>query len=265
MQLLFDIGGTFSRFAVTENGTIGTIQKVPTPQDFDIAMTTFSQVINDLRSNGHFTQAAGCSVGPLNFDKSRIINPPNLPKWHNKPLRESLEKISGCPVMIENDADLAGLGEATYGAGKGKSIVVYYTISTGVGGARIVDGQIDKSRFGTEPGHQIIDPNDPKGHLEGLISGTALLTRYGKAGEEIQDPAIWSRVAESLAIGLHNSIVHWSPDIIILGGSVMKSLPLDLVLDHLKSRMHIFTEIPELVLTTLDEPGLYGALSLLEN
>ena len=244
---------------------ISSVEKVPTPKDFDTAMTTFSQLINDLRGNGHFTQAAGCSVGPLNFDKSRMIHPPNLPSWHDKPLRGSLEIICNCPVIIENDADLAGLGEATYGAGKGKSIVVYYTISTGVGGARIVDGKIDKSRFGMEPGHQSIDPNDPNGHLEGLVSGTALLTRYGKVGEEIQDPAIWNSVAESLAIGLHNSIVHWSPDIVILGGSVIKSLPLDLVLDHLKSRMRIFTELPEVVLTTLDEPGLYGALSLLKS
>ena len=265
MYLLFDIGGTYSRFAASPDGqTLGTVEKISTPKNFDEAMLAFSKLVGTLCRGEKIERAVGCSVGPLDTEKSHILNAPNLPDWNHKPLRDTLEKMCGCPVIIENDADLAGIGEATFGAGKGKSIVVYYTISTGVGGTRIVDGKIDVNRFGMEPGQQIIDPYDPTGHLEGLVSGTAIEKHYGKKASKIKDATIWDKVAHHLALGLHNSIVHWSPDIVILGGSVMKSLSSEKVHTELKSIMKIFPGVPPIVEARLDEPALYGALALLK-
>src|SRR6185436_9338463 len=58
--------------------------------------------------------------------------------------QSELNKLFNCPVYLENDAALCGLGEASVGAGQGSKIMVYLTISTGVGGARIVGGKIDR-------------------------------------------------------------------------------------------------------------------------
>ena len=144
-----------------------------------------------------------------------------------------LEEQLKAPVYLENDTATWALGEANAGAGKGKDIVVYMTISTGVGGTRVVHGNLDTSAYGFEIGHQIIDPNGPqcgcggKGHLEAFIGGSSVQKQYGKAPQDITDIAVWQKTAEYLAIGLSNISVFWSPNIIILGGSMMKSIPLE--------------------------------------
>jgi len=91
-----------------------------------------------------------------------------------------LEEILEVPVFLRNDTAIVGLGEAHAGAGKGHEIVVYITVSTGVGGVRIIKGEIAKNQFGFEIGHQIIDldgsvcPSCEKPvDLENMISGRA--------------------------------------------------------------------------------------------
>jgi len=210
-----------------------------------------------------------------------LFTVPNLQGWNYKPLKKELEKGTGAPLFIENDTAIVGLGEATAGAGKGCSIVVYITISTGVGGARIVDGKIDKSAFGFEIGHQIIDAGGGfekesergalgarKGYmdLEKHISGKAVEKRFGKKPYEILDPEIWDEEARLLAFGLNNTIVHWSPDIVVLGGSMMKEIgiPIERVRHHLKEIMAIFPELPKIGKAALgDIGGLHGALVFL--
>jgi len=81
-------------------------------------------------------------------------------------------------VFIENDASIVGLGEAVSGAGMGEEIVVYITVSTGVGGTRIVSGEIDEHAYGFEPGHELINMQDS---LEDLVSGTAVEERLIKS------------------------------------------------------------------------------------
>ncbi|TAN58722.1 ROK family protein [Patescibacteria group bacterium] len=192
----------------------------------------------------------------------------NLRGWSKKPLAKELKKIFGAPVLLENDAGLAGLGEAVYGAGKGKKIVAYLTISTGVGGARIVDEKIDKNAFGFEPGHQIVFLNKKFTTLENIASGTAIEKKYGKKPFEIFDAKIWDNVAKDLAYGLHNVAVLWSPDIIILGGSMMKKIgiPVERVKFHLSKILKIFPKSPLIKKSKLgDLAGLYGALARLKS
>ena len=172
---------------------------------------------------------------------------------------------------MENDTALVGLGEATSGAGLGKSIVAYITVSTGVGGVRIVDGKIDRNSFGFEPGHQVILPNGSScncggiGHLETLVAGFYLERTYKQKPEDIKDPEVWDEVAKYLGLGLCNSIVHWSPDIVVLGGAVMKSVDLEKVKVYLKEYLTIFPQPPDLVPAKFDaDGGLYGALELLK-
>ena len=104
-----------------------------------------------------------------------------------------------------------------------------------------------------------------KGHLEAYVGGAYLAETYHKQVEEIKDPGVFENIAKYLSIGLNNTIVHWSPDIVVLGGSVMKGLPIESVTNHLKDSLTIFRELPPITRATLgDEAGLYGALELLK-
>lgn len=271
MYLVFDIGGTNMRIATSVDGKILSATKtVPTPRDFKQGIQTLKQVADELSGGQKIEAVAGGVAGPLDKDKTMLVKSPHIGGWVNKPFKQGLEKALSVPIHLENDADLATLGEATFGAGVGKSIVVYLTISTGVGGGRVVNKKIDENSLGFEPGHQIIVPDGKpcncggKGHLESYVSGSGLERIYGKKAEDITDPQIWDQVAKYLAIGLNNTIVHWSPDIVILGGSVMKSIQINQVKKHLQDALTIFPTCPEIAPSALgDSAGLYGALHLL--
>lgn len=271
MYLVFDIGVTHMRLATSSDGqNINDPKIISTPQNFQEGIVQFKQLAQELAGSEKIEAAAGGVKGPLDKEKSILINPPNLPDWKGKSFKEEVKKNLNIPVYLENDAQLAGLGEALYGAGQGYKIVAYLIVSTGVGGVRVIDGKIDSNSFGFEPGHQIIVPDGVpcgcggRGHLESYTSGAGLEKIYHKNGEEITDPKAWDEVAKYLAIGLNNVTVHWSPDIIILGGSVMQSIPLENVNSYFKEYLTIFPTPPELVSAKLgDSAGLYGALSLL--
>ncbi len=270
MFLLFDIGGTKMRIALSSDGkTIGEPKIIPTTQDFEQAIQNIKQAADEMAHGEKIEAAAGGLAGTLNKGKTMLISSPHIGGWINKPFKQQLEAVLNCAVHLENDADLAALGEAVYGAGAGKNIVAYLTISTGVGGGRVVNGKIDENSLGFEPGHQIIVPDGDscncggRGHLESYVSGSAMLRIHGKKGKDITDPQIWDQVTKYLAIGLNNTIVHWSPDIVILGGAVMKSIPLKKVKTYLKDYLTIFPDPPEITLSKLgDSAGLYGALKL---
>jgi predicted NBD/HSP70 family sugar kinase len=273
--LLFDIGGTKTRIALsTGKGSFGSPKIIPTPKDFDKGVALFRNVAFELSGGKRIKAAAGGIAGPIDRGKTMLVNSPHISGWVRKPLKQELQKVLGAPVYIENDAAMVGLGEAAFGKGKGRRVVVYMTVSTGVGGSRIVNGRIDESAMGFEPGHQIIDPGgslcpDCKsvpGYLERYISGSAIEKRYKKKAYEISDPKVWEEVACFLAYGLNNTIVHWSPDIVILGGSVTKKVPLKRVRFHLRKIMKIFPKIPPIEKAVLgDFGGLYGALHFLRN
>ena len=271
MYLVFDIGGTNTRIGVSEDGKTLNSKIIPTEKDFQVGIRAIKKIADELSGSQKIDAIAGGIAGPLDKDKTMLVKSPHVSGWVNKPLKLELEKIFNCSVSLENDTALVGLGEATAGAGVGKSIVVYITVSTGVGGVRIVDGKIDRNSLGFEPGHQVILPNGSPcncggiGHLETLVAGFYLERTYKQKPQDIKDPQVWNEVARYLGLGLCNSIVHWSPDIVVLGGAVMKSVDLEKVKSSLKEYLTIFPIPPKIVLGTLgDEGGLYGALKLLE-
>ncbi|MBI2040386.1 ROK family protein [Candidatus Microgenomates bacterium] len=271
MYLVFDIGGTNMRIATSLDGkTLSATKIVPTPKDFEQGVQTFKQVADEL-TNGQKIKAVAAGVtGALDKEKTTQLTSPHVGGWIGKPLKGELERLFNCPIFLENDANLAALGEATYGAGAGHHIVAFLTISTGVGGARIVNQKIDENSLGFEPGHQIIVIDGSpcncggKGHLESYVSGSGIERVYGKKAEHINDPQIWDKIARYLAVGLQNTTVFWSPDVIVLGGSVMKSLPLENTKAYLDELLTIFPKPPDVVVGKIgDSAGLYGALALL--
>ncbi len=263
MYLVFDIGGTKMRFATSVDGKTLSAQKtIPTENDFDKALLAIKQVTDELTKGEKITAAAGGAAGPLDKDKTMLIASPHISGWINKPLKKSLEDLFKVPVILEHDADLSALAEARFGAGKEYKIVANLNIGTGVASSRIVDNKIDVNSLGFEAGHQIIviDGNKcdcgGRGHLEAYVGGSAIARYYGLKGEEIKDNEFWNKVAKFLAVGVYNTIVFWSPDVVVLGGNVMKSIPLERVKEHLADILKIFPKSPEILSSKLDDSAV---------
>ena len=265
MYLLFDIGGTKTRLAVArDNKDIGEVVVVKTSPHFSQCLHVIEKAARELAGKEHISAVCGGIAGPVNKKEGILVNSPNLPGWIKTPLGAQLTRLFSAPVFIENDAALVGLGEAHYGAGKGYDIVAYITISTGVGGVRIVDGYIDRNAMGFEAGHQIIRCDDGKEKtLEALISGARLKKRYDKDPKDIYDAKVWEQAARLLACGVNNTIVYWSPDIVVLGGSLIRpsAISIERVRKHVGQLLNIFPHPPPLTEARLgDIGGLYGAL-----
>lgn len=276
MYILFDIGGTKMRVvAADRNKFLGEPVVVTTPKDFDDGFATLKRIIDNLADefeaeNHAITAIVGGIAGPLDSDRTMLVKSPNLGGWVEHNIKKALHDAYHVPVNIENDAALVALGEAHFGAGMGKQIVAYLTISTGIGGARIIDGKIDRSSMGFEPGHQIIDPDNSLcplcdgNDLEAYVSGTSIEKRFGVKPYEIHDPMIWDELAKFLAYGINNTIVYWSPDVVVVGGSMMREvgIPIEAVRKYLTEILKIYPNIPPVGKAELgDFGGLYGSLA----
>ena len=275
--VLFDIGGSKTRVAVSEDlKTVASYVRFDTPKQFSDGVQKIVAEAKKLTEGNTIRAIAGGMRGVLDDEKGTIVRDPgdHLSNWVDQPLVEQLKEALGAEVYLENDTALAGMGEAVYGAGKGSEIVVYHTVSTGVGGVKIEDGIIDQYSHGFEPGHQILDidhtilGDDVDPTLENLISGTAVEKRMGMKPYDIpQDDAIWDQLAMYLGHGLRNSILYWSPDVIVLGGSMIVGDPrimLDTIVTHTNQALGEVMEAPMIVDATLGDEGvLYGAMSLL--
>lgn len=256
------------RFATSFDGeNLHEVKITNTPQDFEEAMELIKDYI--LRSDSVGKDKVACLglPGVLDKEKSVLISAPNLPDWVTKPVQKRISEFFQGAIYLENDASLAGLGEAVKGAGRGFSVVAFVSVGTGIGGARIVNQKIDISSFGFEPGHQIIDADGSMVgkpiDLEGLVAGAGLESRFNKSPEEISDERIWSEVERLLAVGLTNTILHWSPQVLVLGGGMMLSphLTIEGIKYHLREFLKVFPVLPEVKKGELgDEAGLYGAL-----
>lgn len=259
------------RIAVSSDGkTLAQTKIVPTPRDFEEGINTFKQVADELTQGEKIEMLAGGVAGPLDKEKTMLIASPHIGGWINKPFKKSLEEIFNAPLFFEHEADLEGLGETAFGAGKGYNIVATIILGTGVASTRTVEGQIDKNSLGFEAGHHIIVPEGRPcdcggaGHFESYVSGSGIYKGYGKKGEDIKDPKIWDEVAKYLSLGLNNVAVFWSPDVIVLGGAVMKSIPLETVKSYYKQVVTVFPFPPEILPAKLgDSAAFYGALQLI--
>lgn len=274
MFAYFDIGGTKTRVAVSRDGKtfLGEPAKFDTPRDFEEGVAAIASHTLRLAEGEGIEAAGGGVAGPLNRERTELVNAPNLHNWVGKPIVSALsEALSAPQVYIENDSAIVGLGEAHDGAGKGADIMAYITVSTGVGGVRIVDGRIDRSVFGFEPGHQVMDldktvfPALHADEAEEILSGTATAKRFNKKAYEVTDPAVWEELARLLAYMLNNTIVHWGPDRVVLGGSMVvgsPAIPVDRVRYWLGEILHIYPTLPDVVPAALsDVGGLHGAMA----
>lgn len=224
MVLGVDIGGTkIAAGLVNERAEVSGVHTVPTQagEGYDVSILQIWRAMEETITP-EVTSIGICAPGPLNPKTGIVLNPPNLPGWHNVPLQQMARERFGMPVRLENDCNAAGLAEARFGAAVGCASVFYAAIGTGIGAGIILDGKIYHGRNGAaaEGGHVTIDYRSETicgcgspGCIEALASGQAL-ERLGSYDLD--------HLAVQLGAWLGSIVSLLDPDIIVIGGGVSK-------------------------------------------
>ena len=218
MYVGIDIGGTKTLVAaLTAEGVIKESAKFPTPENYDVFLGELRVAIERLKTKDF---RAGTVAAPGTVDRKRgvFVRGGNV-GWQNERLQHDVEHITHCPMLIENDANLAGLSEAMLLKDK-HAKVLYLTISTGIGGGFIVDQRIDPTMADMEPGHMMVQRGDRIVRWESFASGKAIFARYGLKASEIEDPAMWAAIVKDWVIGFLDVLAVTEPDVVVLGGGV---------------------------------------------
>lgn len=224
-------------------------------------LTTVNSLVSNALSSSYSIATIGiAAAGAIDSEKGLVTDSPNLPGWHNIPLKDMVEKATGIRTFIMNDASAAALGEHIFGAGRGMNNLIYLTVSTGIGGGIIINGRLYSGPSGSagEIGHTTIDINGPRcscgniGCLEMLASGKAvareaqrLIAQGAKtaiielAEGDLQNITaqtvataaqkgdtlaltIVSKAANYLGVGMVNLVNIFNPEMIIVGGGMAK-------------------------------------------
>ena len=189
--IVVDLGGTqirTARYSLDGKMEERVACRTEAEKGFEIVWDKVIEAIHSVwftESEGSIAAIGLGAPGPIDYRKGVLRFAPNLPGWENVPMRNMLLQTFDVPVHIGNDADLAGLAESKFGAGRHVDSMVYITISTGIGGGMIFNNQLftGGNGLGGEVGHMSIDPNGPyhtcgnRGCLEVMASGTAIARR----------------------------------------------------------------------------------------
>jgi glucokinase len=268
-----DLGGTLIRAAVaTGTATHATPVRHPTPAAAP-PEAVLDAVAAAVREAAAGTTPRGVSIGipgPLDPVGGVVYAAPNLHGWRDLPAQALLEQRVGCPVAIQNDANLAGFAEWIAGAAQGSRTMIFMTVSTGVGGGLVLDGELFSGSAGTagEIGHMIYDPDGPpcgQGHtgcLEGTASGTAIARRAHEllaAGEAssltqlaadhldahaVADAAaggdalatrLYAEAGRALGLAIGGLLNLLSPEVVVVGGGLINAG--DLLFDPLRAAL----------------------------
>lgn len=254
---LFDIGGTNMRIAFGAEGVLEVVQKTRTPEDPQEALALLRAFVA-----AHAIQPTSAVGGIAGVIRDGVIMfAPHLPGWNGFSIADAFEEVLGVPVSLYNDAEIAALGEAREGAGKGHDLVTYMTIGTGVGGTCISHGVSMPHAEGIEPGKQIVEYESGR-TLESFVGGAALELEFGMLPQNLAR-SVFDERTQILATGIYNCIRLWSPQIVILNGSLMNdetAFRLDEVAREV-DRIAAGQPMPLFARAHFgDNSGLYGAL-----
>lgn len=256
--LACDFGGTKLSAAVLEVAALdqpgaawrGHLRRLAPPgataqTDIEIMLAMGQELLGGERPS-HIGISFG---GPVDYRSGVVRLSHHVPGWENVPLQQLFTQAFAAPVRVDNDANVAALGEWRFGAGRGVADLLYVTVSTGVGGGWILDGRPYRGSAGMagEIGHTVVDPNGPvclcgkRGCVERLASGPYMaqdvaaalglpvaqvsgerVAKWAGEGEETA-VAILERGARGLGVGLGNAANLLNPARIVLGGGVTKS------------------------------------------
>ena len=255
-----DIGGTkIAVGMIDRDGKVLACLECPTDPDrgYSEALQRITEMLRAAAQSAN-TQIAGIgigSTGPVYPLTGEFGDVNFFPHWKGENPVRDLSRTFQVQVAIENDADAAALAEAGWGAGQNKRRLIYVTIGTGIGTGLIFDGQLYRGVDQSHPeiGHHVIDASGPlcmcgfHGCWESLAAGPAMVSwvesnmpkdylhrenltakricELARAGDELSRQAV-DREARYLGLGLANLVTMFTPDAIVLGGSLMKSAPL---------------------------------------
>ena len=288
-----DLGGTNVRVAkVSEKGDI--IQMIKESTEIDQGVDhVMNKIIHMIEGIDDYQRVKGIGMGvpgPVETKTGTMLLASNLAGFEGYCIKDPIEKYFNIPTFVDNDANVAGLGEATQGAGIGCKTCYYVTISTGIGGALIHNGQVISGKHGHagEIGNLIIDRNREKlanqlnkGAVENEASGTAI-TRKGKVlfGDSIEHAGhvfnlarqgnpqaleLVDNMAYDLAV-MFSLIGHVvDPDMFIIGGGVMtkaRDVFFDKMVAYYKTLVHKKMVDVQFCEAVLEEPGIIGAAML---
>jgi glucokinase len=180
-----------------------------------------------------YPEACGVGFGgPLDFPTQTVTLSTHVPGWVQFPLAANLKKLTGAPVVMDNDANVGALGEANYGAGRGADPLFYMTLSTGIGGGIVSGGRVwhGADSYAGEIGHLNIEPDGPdclcgsRGCYERMCCGLWLERDYGKPAHELlQDKEFVRKYVIHLARGLKAALMLLNPARIVIGGGLSKA------------------------------------------
>ena len=300
-----DIGGTHLRAAAYESEQVkpSSHKRIKTLANEPGVFERMVRVVEEVWPPDHKVVAIGvASPGPLDPHTGHMLSTPNIKQLDNFPVAPKLSDHFGVPAFLDNDANLACLGEWKYGAGKGHHDVLYLTISTGIGGGVIANDRLLQGYHGlaAELGHSIVDPDGPlcscgyNGHLESFSSGPAIVKYVLKelaagtksslkrdlnlSAKQVADAALhgdelaisaYQRAGEYLGIAVASFLHAFDPSIIIFGGGVSQVGPLLFDSFHASLQKRVFHpryfENLEIEMAALgDDAGLLGARALAE-
>jgi len=259
--LVFDVGATKTRLALVEGETLGEIVRL----DTDRSVAGFERlqgVVQELAAGHKLTAVAGGLPGQLDAKTGALSRVMNMPAWNGTPALKGLSEVVDCPVYLANDTVLVGLGEARYGAGDTKGVMAYVTISSGVNAVRLVDGAVDGTIRLFDVGQQLLSDGDGRVvTLEALTGGAAFVRRQQRDPSGVRDGRTWRAEEHYLARGLYNTILHWTPETVVFGGSMMRDIDLAAVESELEALRPELPYVPRLAEAALgDRGGLYGAM-----
>jgi len=292
-----DIGGTkIAVGLIDSHGRVLSKMETPTHADqgYAKALDRTIKMIRELVStSGQGIDGIGIgSTGPVYPLTGEIGDVNFIPGWQGENPVRDLQQVFHVPVAMENDADAAALAEAGWGAGKNKKRLVYVTVGTGIGSGIILDGRVYRGVDYAHPeiGHHLIDPSGPlclcgfRGCWESLAAGPAMvgwlesnsprdyphrinltakrICELAREGDALALQSV-QRETRYLGLGLANLVTLFTPDAIVLGGSVMKSaaLFLDGIREIIReSCRYVPFERTEITLASLGEDtNLIGA------
>lgn len=243
--LAADVGGTQMRAALVDaDGCVIVRETAPTPTDSDVpgALIDLVAGVGAAAGDSEVSHAVIGLPGAVDYEAGRLLSAPNLPTgWPGSLSSDQLSAQLGLHVHVANDADLAAVGEAAFGAGAGiDDVVAYLTVSTGIGAGVIDRGRLVRGRhsFG-EIGHSVLDwrawREGLPGTLEELSSGSGMARQAREGGlgqmdaqsvleaardEDVRARSIWEDAVAACAAGVCNLVMAFAPRIVIVGGGI---------------------------------------------
>ena len=226
-----DIGGTKIMVAAADReGNILRRARIDTSTSLEQDLTNINDMITEVARKEQIMGIGAAIGGPLDWEKG-IVSPLHQPDWRNVPLKALMEERWGCPFQVDVDTNVAALGEYRWGE-ISASRFLYLTLSTGMGGGFLINGEIYRGQNGAHPevGHQSIHFRCSKlaavqcecgapDCLEALVSGNGIRRIYGKPAERLSVEE-WQEVAYNLGQGLRNMATFYAPDLIRIGGGL---------------------------------------------